>query len=54
MKEFDKPMLNLYRCNRCGHPWASEQDVEKIKVCPKCKNPYWNSPRRGEKKDSEA
>lgn len=32
----------------CGHEWLPrdrETDVEP-KVCPKCKSPYWNVPRR--------
>ncbi len=36
-----------YRCDRCGHEWiprgASEQEP---RVCPKCKSPYWNRPRK--------
>ena len=35
-----------YRCERCDHEWiprAASQDEPK--VCPKCKSPYWNTPR---------
>jgi len=34
-----------YRCERCGHQWVPRQ-TEEPRVCPKCKNPYWNRPRR--------
>src|SRR6478752_454589 len=35
-----------YRCERCGHEWVPRNDAEP-RVCPKCKSPYWNRPRRG-------
>ena len=35
-----------YRCHRCGHTWVPRAKREKPKVCPKCKNPYWDRPRR--------
>jgi DNA-directed RNA polymerase subunit RPC12/RpoP len=47
-----------YRCLRCEHQWVPrglpemadgkkppEQD-EEPRVCPKCKSPYWNRPRK--------
>jgi predicted Zn-ribbon and HTH transcriptional regulator len=35
-----------WECERCGHQWMPrEKDVEP-RVCPKCKSPYWNKPRR--------
>jgi predicted Zn-ribbon and HTH transcriptional regulator len=33
-------------CERCGHKWAPRNIKEEPKVCPKCKSPYWNKPRR--------
>jgi hypothetical protein len=35
-------------CERCGHEWLPRDRETEIepKVCPKCKNPYWNVPRR--------
>jgi DNA-directed RNA polymerase subunit RPC12/RpoP len=51
-----------YRCLRCAHEWVP-RDVEQTvdgkkpsepddepRVCPKCKSPYWNRPRRNEKR----
>lgn len=36
-----------FRCERCDHQWiprgTTEQDPS---VCPKCKSPYWNRPRK--------
>lgn len=40
-----------YECERCGHTWIPrELDVEP-KVCPKCKSPYWDTPKRTKNKD---
>ena len=33
-------------CFRCGHKWLPYNIEEQQKVCPKCKSPYWDSPRR--------
>jgi len=38
-------MLRGFQCERCGHTWAPREH-EKPKVCPKCKSPYWNTPRK--------
>ncbi|MCX6543523.1 MAG: hypothetical protein NTV05_03815 [Acidobacteria bacterium] len=35
-----------YRCDRCGHEWVPRELVAEPRVCPKCKNPYWNKPRK--------
>jgi len=35
-----------YRCDRCGHEWIPRDFVSEPKVCPKCKSPYWNRPRK--------
>ncbi len=34
-----------YRCERCGHEWLPRKG-EEPKVCPRCKSPYWNTPRK--------
>jgi predicted Zn-ribbon and HTH transcriptional regulator len=39
-----------YRCERCGHEWVPRDKEQDPTVCPKCKSPYWNKPRR----DAEA
>lgn len=35
-------MLRIYHCKRCDHEWASKRKAKDIRVCPKCKSPYWN------------
>jgi predicted Zn-ribbon and HTH transcriptional regulator len=35
-----------YRCERCGHEWVPRQPGQKPTVCPKCKSPFWNKPRK--------
>ena len=41
---------NLCDCERCGYKWFSKPTTEKVTptVCanPKCKSPYWNTPRK--------
>jgi len=31
-------------CERCSHEWKSKGINPK--VCPKCKSPYWNMPKK--------
>lgn len=40
-----KVQLWGYRCERCGHEWLPRKG-EEPKVCPRCKSPYWNIPRK--------
>ena len=36
-----------FRCERCGHEWVPRGGIEdEPKVCPSCKSPYWNRPRK--------
>lgn len=52
----EKPigMVPLLACRcRCGHEWLPRND-EKPRVCPKCKSPNWDRPKRpigGQPKD---
>lgn len=39
-----------YRCERCDHEWTPRGKGEEPRVCPKCKSPYWNAPRRSEQR----
>ena len=44
-------MVKGYLCERCGHIWAPRNQDDKMpKVCPKCKNVYWNIPKKNKKK----
>jgi len=38
-----------YICERCNHTWVPRDKNEPM-VCPKCKSPYWNKPRKTEAK----
>jgi len=31
-------------CKRCGHSWYPKQS--EIRICPKCKSPYWDKERK--------
>jgi predicted Zn-ribbon and HTH transcriptional regulator len=36
-----------YRCERCGHEWVPRGLAEEEpRVCPKCRSPWWNRPRK--------
>lgn len=40
-------MLSGYKCDRCNHEWVARIKIaEDPTICPKCKSPYWNKPRR--------
>jgi DNA-directed RNA polymerase subunit RPC12/RpoP len=43
-----KIQLSGYRCERCDHEWVPRDKDEEPRVCPKCKSPYWNKPRRAD------
>lgn len=37
-----------YRCSRCGHEWVPMRNATRPpRVCPSCKSPYYDRPRRG-------
>jgi Zn finger protein HypA/HybF involved in hydrogenase expression len=39
-----------FRCERCSHEWVPREKEQEPRVCPKCKSPYWNVPRRKPKR----
>lgn len=41
-----KVTLDGYRCERCDHEWVPRDKEQEPTVCPKCKSPYWNKPRK--------
>lgn len=43
-----KILIEGYQCERCAHKWISREGKEP-KVCPKCKSPYWNTPKKEKK-----
>ena len=34
------------RCFRCGHEWRPRNMEVPSRVCPACKSPYWDRPRK--------
>lgn len=41
--------VEAFRCERCEHVWvprSKDAKDEEPRVCPKCKSPYWNTPRQ--------
>jgi len=34
-------------CLRCGHKWIPR--IEKPRICPGCRSPYWDTPRKKKK-----
>jgi predicted Zn-ribbon and HTH transcriptional regulator len=51
MEEKAIGMVPLPGCRcRCGHEWLP-RDSEKPRVCPKCKSPNWDRPKRTAKRD---
>jgi len=32
-------------CYRCGHRWPPRGE-DRPRICPKCKSPYWDRPRK--------
>jgi predicted Zn-ribbon and HTH transcriptional regulator len=47
------PILG-YRCERCGHERVPREKNHDPKVCPKCKSPYWGTPRASAPKKKKA
>jgi predicted Zn-ribbon and HTH transcriptional regulator len=44
-------MVQLPGCRcRCGHEWLSREQGERPRVCPKCKSPNWDRPKKYERK----
>lgn len=35
-----------FRCERCEYEWIPRDETQEPRVCPRCKSPYWNTPRR--------
>jgi predicted Zn-ribbon and HTH transcriptional regulator len=35
-----------FKCERCGHEWLPRIEKQEPRVCPKCKSPYWDTPKK--------
>jgi predicted Zn-ribbon and HTH transcriptional regulator len=44
-------IIRTVKCERCGHKWAPR--VENVKTCPSCRSPYWDTPRKVTKTQSQ-
>jgi hypothetical protein len=49
INEFKLPKL---KCLRCGHEWCPRIETMP-KVCPTCKNPYWNTERKNKRREDK-
>lgn len=38
--------LDGFKCERCDYEWKPRQLEPKPIVCPECKSPYWNKPKK--------
>lgn len=38
------------KCFRCNHAWIPRKRDDKSAVCPKCKSPYWDKPKKTKKR----
>lgn len=32
------------KCERCSHVWVPRKDERLVRICPKCKSAYWDTP----------
>ncbi|MBI3413257.1 MAG: hypothetical protein HY051_04210 [Candidatus Aenigmarchaeota archaeon] len=44
--------LKGYKCERCEHVWLPREGSEP-RVCPKCKSPYWDVPKKKKHKNEQ-
>jgi Zn finger protein HypA/HybF involved in hydrogenase expression len=47
MVKIDVP---AWKCERCEHVWVPRSMDVVPRVCPKCKSPYWNTPRKNKRR----
>lgn len=46
--------LRGYECERCKHQWVPRSKLDELPIiCPKCKSPYWNTPKQKAKSKRE-
>lgn len=45
-------LIRGHKCYRCGHAWRPYILEEIPRVCPKCKSPYWDRPRKVSEKNT--
>ena len=45
-----KATIEAFKCDRCQYVWSPKQKEIKPLTCPKCRSPFWDTPRRRDKK----
>lgn len=49
-----KIIVEGYKCERCKHEWIPRTKVnEEPTICPKCKSPYWDKPKKNKKENKK-
>ena len=43
--------IQKMNCKRCNHTWMPRQ--EEIRICPKCKSPYWDREKKQKKEKTQ-
>ena len=51
LKRGGREELPSWSCRRCGHKWIPRK-ADRPVVCPECKSPWWDKPKK-EKKGGE-
>jgi Zn finger protein HypA/HybF involved in hydrogenase expression len=46
VKSLARVKLTGFKCERCEHEWCPKNPKELPKTCPKCRSPYWDTPRK--------
>jgi len=47
-----KIKIQGYLCERCSHQWVP-RNKEMPRVCPRCKSPYYDVPRKQKEKKNK-
>ncbi|MBS3136506.1 hypothetical protein J4401_06135 [Candidatus Woesearchaeota archaeon] len=45
-----KLVVDGFQCERCSHKWIPRVKRYPV-ICPSCKSPYWDKPRRNKRKN---
>lgn len=48
IKQKNTVYIKQNECLRCDHKWFQRKPKKPI-ICPKCKSPYWDTPRERKK-----
>ena len=51
MKKFNR---KIQKCSRCNWEWfPRKKNIKDIRICPKCKSPYFNVSKKDKDKDKK-